>query len=987
MTVSATIGSSSSGSGSTSSSSSSERIALPEGPETKLASRVVSGDETVTLEPSERAWTEPRAHHSRSRAHRASALPEVGDRVGPYLLERVLGKGGMGAVYLGVREDSGLTHAIKVLIDDVDGFADEDAQARFRREAQLMARVDAHEGIVSIHGFGVDDGLAWYAMDRIDGEGLDAKMRLSPAPPRDVARIVAAIARAVHHLHRNGVVHRDLKPANVILDASGRPRLLDFGIARDQTAGVALTKTGEVLGTPSYMAPEQAVGLTREAGGEVGPRADVYGLGAILYALLTGHAPFEGPARAVIFDVISKEPTPPRELAPRLEPELDAICRKALAKEPDDRYPSAAALASDLERFVRGDPVVVLRPTRRRRLRRWLARRAKRIAIGGVIASSAAALVMLAAGRAPEPPDRDADPAARLAALTGRLVDEGTLGRDGRADVERLLEGRSLSSSSTDRARLILALDRAAADHGNAERVARSIRATAAGSGDREALSIAQRALLRAERLDILAFAIAIDPEPELDPAAAAALARAVTEDGSSLPVPTEDTRFAALIEAPGIDDATRGRLRVRRAETAMTELDPVDPAAQIEAIASWIGRARRRDGIVPDPERWPASFHAALVAAFRTQLEARRTDQARSLLDLLILAAGDHELAVGAVAALQRALHPPSAQMSADELEALILVAALLEASGMSPLGADQLTDFWVGLPHAWAVERAAVESARSPEDRNAAVLVLLARIAAIFDHHHLPGGWTKEDAAAWVEAASEAPVDEVWLHLGTAYALEWLGRFDAAVAGLERAHALDLARPIERRWPVVSARLIDILVDVHEDDAEDDPEARAAIDRALSVGELGIAIARIARERVRAIVEAGGTAPWGLAFDENLVRQIYEAVEVLTDIGPPHCCAPAVPDTPTIDDVLDRSLDLFPDSGDGSSNRRVGSILYRRGRHHHLHGRRDAALADYDLAIESRQRYLRTTPNARSYDRRELEHWIARRARLLRR
>lgn len=281
--------------------------------------------------------------------------PAVGGTIGPYALESWLGQGGMGTVFVGRHRDTGARHAVKVL--PLGG--DVEAALRFRREGEAMARVDRHPNVTRVHAWGVEAGVAYLAMDLLPGGDLATRLREhGPLDHDDAARLVEALARGVAHIHAHGVLHRDLKPANVLLDDLGMPRLVDFGLARLCDAR-SLTLSGTILGSPGYMAPEQAGGLAVDA------LCDVYGLGAVLYALLTGRPPFQGPSiLAVLAQVIdASSPVAPSSLRPGTPPALEAICLRALSKAPADRPQSAAALADALARFRAGE----LAPPRRRR--------------------------------------------------------------------------------------------------------------------------------------------------------------------------------------------------------------------------------------------------------------------------------------------------------------------------------------------------------------------------------------------------------------------------------------------------------------------------------------------------------------------------------------------------------------------------------------------------------------------------------------------
>jgi serine/threonine-protein kinase len=222
--------------------------------------------------------------------------------------------------------------------------------ARFRTEAEALARLK-HLNIVQIHEVGEHNGRHFLSLEFVEGGSLDAKLKQGALGTRAAARLVEQLARAVQAAHEAGVVHRDLKPANVLLTGNGTPKITDFGLARQLDCDARQTRPGEVLGTPSYMAPEQAAGNTRA----VGPAGDIYSLGAILYDLLTGRPPFKGTTVLDTLQLVqSAEPVPPGRLQQTVPRDLETICLKCLQKEPAKRYPSASALAEDLRRFLGG---------------------------------------------------------------------------------------------------------------------------------------------------------------------------------------------------------------------------------------------------------------------------------------------------------------------------------------------------------------------------------------------------------------------------------------------------------------------------------------------------------------------------------------------------------------------------------------------------------------------------------------------------------
>jgi tetratricopeptide (TPR) repeat protein len=285
------------------------------------------------------------------------------------VLEEV-GRGGMGVVYKARQVALKRTVALKMLL--AGGHAGDDRLARFRQEAEAVARLQ-HPNIVQVHEVGESDGLPFFSMEYVEGGSLAKRLGAGPLPPREAAALAEVLARAVQHAHQRGVVHRDLKPANVLLAEDGTARVTDFGLAkRLDEPGSAQTQSGAVMGTPSYMAPEQAAGRTAE----LGPAVDVYALGAVLYEMLTGRPPFAGATlMETLQRVLHDEAAPPSRVRPGIDRDLETICLKCLAKEPAQRYPSALAVAQDLERYLAGEPILARRPGPLGRLWRQARRR------------------------------------------------------------------------------------------------------------------------------------------------------------------------------------------------------------------------------------------------------------------------------------------------------------------------------------------------------------------------------------------------------------------------------------------------------------------------------------------------------------------------------------------------------------------------------------------------------------------------------------
>lgn len=281
--------------------------------------------------------------------------PRLPCELGDYTLTSEIGRGGMGIVYHARQKSLSRKVAVKLMLQGA--LASPDEQRRFRSEAEAVARLE-HPGIIPIYEVGEHQGRLYFSMPLVGGETLAEKLRAGPLPNRDAARLVREIARAIHYAHQRGIIHRDLKPANVLVDDSGRVHVSDFGLAKrlrtDQTSAHTLTQTGAILGTPSYMAPEQASG----GRGEVGPLSDVYSLGAILYALLTGRAPFQGPTPVdTVLMLLEQDPVAPRLLNRKIDRDLEMILLRSLQKPPELRYESAEALANDLDAYLRSEPI------------------------------------------------------------------------------------------------------------------------------------------------------------------------------------------------------------------------------------------------------------------------------------------------------------------------------------------------------------------------------------------------------------------------------------------------------------------------------------------------------------------------------------------------------------------------------------------------------------------------------------------------------
>ena len=266
-----------------------------------------------------------------------------------------LGRGGMGIVYKARHLRLKRLVALKVIRPDHDGSPE--GLTRFEIEAEVVARLD-HPNIVGIYEIGRAGGAPFVALELVEGGTLKDRLAGTPQPVRDAAALLSMLARAIHAAHLAGILHRDLKPSNVLFSREGVPKIADFGLAKRLDVEEGATLTGQVIGTPSYMAPEQAQGWTPELGHAV----DIYSLGAILYEMLTGRPPIKGESQAETLRlVVEEDPVSPSSLRPKIPFDLETICLKCIARDPRQRYASALLLAEDLDRFLNDEPILARR--------------------------------------------------------------------------------------------------------------------------------------------------------------------------------------------------------------------------------------------------------------------------------------------------------------------------------------------------------------------------------------------------------------------------------------------------------------------------------------------------------------------------------------------------------------------------------------------------------------------------------------------------
>jgi WD40 repeat protein len=347
-------------------------------------------ERTVTVLPSgdpAAAPTMARADRRTSPTPRGRPVPTING----YEILGELGRGGMGVVYRARQVLLNRPCVLKMIL--AGAHADALAALRFLAEAEAVARLK-HPNVIQIHHIGEADGLPYLELEYVEGGSLDGRLDGTPWPAGRAAGLVEVLARGVAEAHRQGIVHRDLKPSNVLMSADGTPKIADFGLAKALNADAGLTATDSIMGSPGYMAPEQAEGKARQ----VGPLADVYALGAILYVLLTGRPPFRG---ATVLETLEQaktaEPVSPRRLLPGLPRDIETIALKCLRKDPAKRYDSASALGDDLHRFQSGEPIVARPVSAWERAARWARRKPALAALGAALLVAVAGLLGLGA--------------------------------------------------------------------------------------------------------------------------------------------------------------------------------------------------------------------------------------------------------------------------------------------------------------------------------------------------------------------------------------------------------------------------------------------------------------------------------------------------------------------------------------------------------------------------------------------------------------
>jgi len=595
---------------------------------------------------------------------------------GAYDLLEEIGRGGMGAVYRAWQTALGRQVAVKLLL--AGAYSSEAQLSRFRLEAAAAAGLQ-HPNIVPVHDCGECDGFPYYAMELVDGRNLAETCAGRPLEAGRAAVLLRELARAVHYAHQKGIVHRDLKPSNVLLDDQGQPRITDFGLARRLDGADGATVTGQMLGSPSYASPEQAAGRP----GAIRVASDVYGLGALLYHLLTGRAPFNAATAAETLRlVLEAEPVAPHLLNPGLPRDLETICLKCLAKEPARRYPSAGAVADDCERFLGHRPIQARRPSWLYRLRKFVRRHrfGVMIATAGLLAL-VAGLVVALAGLRRAVVARNAANLARAQAeqLLTRLSDDLQPGLADRG-------GLKLLRASTEAAiRYYETLPPGLRDVKTEERHAaalESLMAIRKNAGDRAGLEEMWRAAAALRRR--------IVAEIPTDPDAAAELLKDEASAGSSLMAVIDDDR-TQTDERVRREIIERWRqLRARFPDSPRVKLGLATELYEFARLTSgpWSGLYLPRDARLAAAEARPLVEELEAANPGYPGLRSLRWSAAQVQASVL-LAAGESEKAIagyeGLVAEIDAFVRENPSSLSARRMLALNLSVESFALSGIS--------------------------------------------------------------------------------------------------------------------------------------------------------------------------------------------------------------------------------------------------------------------------------------------------------------
>ena len=880
-----------------------------------------------------------------------------GSRIGDYQIISTLGSGGMGVVFLVRHVSTGATHALKLIL--ARRFTDRPDQLlqRFQREVEVLARIEPHPGVVRVHSYGILDKSPWCVMEHVTGESLAQVLDRGPTPTKLAATLVAKLCVALHHIHGHGVVHRDIKPPNVLIDDQGEPRLVDFGIAFDLYAE-SLTRTGETVGTPAFMAPEQ-IHRSSSSGEQmvVGPAADIYGAGAVLYSCLTGRPPFHAHSMLeLVAHVTTTPPTSPREIRPEIPADLEAICLTALRKDPDARYASAMDMAMDLERWLRNEPVQARLAGPIRRLWQRLAPRTRKARAAAGVLATALMVLMLALLNLNR--DTQASLDRSLSKLLAAWEKQQPLTNQHRKNLEGIFKALQEQAAASEAAAedddykrrlasasLLKLVDRAARDPGETNigaELADLVRPD--GKIKRALVRQSTKLLAQLDRPGLLDTLLhRHDPVIPAPPDVATAVARFLVTDSQVLAVPTGKRAFNALYEAKELTSSERGRLLLRRGNG---HIEKGDYAA---ALADFV-TALQEHQESGNPQSWPKELKE-LAQRKIIEESVSNVQAAWDICDLLALSKGDRgsfpkseiEKVQKLAAANMIAAQQVSDVDKAAPLRRALLYGSFLERWGMSPRPLDEIPALIKHLKAEWLVIEGNDQARKERRLRNPATLLLLGRLLVA-----LPSDELQEEARhshqkaarRWLEAARACGIDEPWFHLQAARLLLASEHAAEAIEAARQALKQDESRPAEQRWPAIPETL-SLALEARSQQTKDSNQLLEALRHtreAMSVQREVLGEPPYPPPKTQ-IVHWLGAGSWPQARRQELARLTQQLTERVLDDKEVACCEEG--SWAGVPNLVTAALQLEP------SNDLYDRLLSLQARHlHDKHGQTEEAI-----------------------------------------
>lgn len=886
-----------------------------------------------------------------------SPLPDAGQRFGPYILEEVLGSGGMGAVYRARHDETGALYALKIIRPDRTGSNHTELLKRFQREAQVMARVDRHPGIVKVHSFGYQQGIPWLALELVEGQSLYEQLQEGPLDPDDAVRLVSLAARAVHHAHQHGVVHRDLKPHNLLVDPNGQIRVVDFGIAHDTEAS-RITQTGDIIGTPNYLAPEQLeAGLGEDS--TLALSIDVYALGGVLYALLTGRPPF-GKANSthdLLVSVIHRQPMPPSAQRAGIPAELDAIVLRCLAKDPADRYASADDLADDLDRWRRGEPLLVRVPGP---LGRWWLRaqpRTHTTRLAAVVTALSLAALVFALGLSSARKLVHLRTRRDLAVLEADLAQGGDITASQADRLNDLVGSRELLSDPdrSKRIQLLEQLARLTKPDADAPAIGLELARLVRPSGQLDGAILERAKRLLANHGQLLALHHMLhgeSPEAVTSAATAADLARLILTQ--RLTPPVSQASFNALMRGRGLTSENLGQLLILRGDVFLADGEETWDQALDAFLRAW-----NDHGQVADNTTWPQSLQATINSRFLASLEAD-PKTARALTAILArapqplppLPKDDYQEVVEAAGLAPGSLLDPRLNwQSRATVEHVLTATSFLELHGQSLIYSLRSQTLYNALGEQAILElaRQALAKAENPARQMVLARLLMSKTAQT-DSWDQRLKLTRE---LLYEARKLAPPSR-WLLAAGAWSLHRSNHTAESQQWALAALDLDRRFPLEQRWPVIPLL------------ASREQPTQETVRLLLEAAKI-----QAAREPQR---RAMNPPPWPLQESIRIGENLADLGTSLVNQGPPVCCH-AEAEGLDAGTLLSSNLTFIEQVPDTRIVRRweaLGDIHWALGRHEANHRRWDQAKNHLEKAVAAFQQKLELKPGGHAVENR---------------